>query len=288
MSYNFTADLGKGVFGEVKKAEKEGKSIAVKILNIESPAYKKLALKEVQLLKEISSPKCHPSLACFYDYQIVGDKLYLEMEFIEGETLNLFAKRYRGDEQNLYKYLIAIIADISSGLKYMHSRGVIHRDIKPENIIINTKNNPKLIDIGLACSTLKDNKPILCNVDKRNINCCSGAVGTPLYSAPELLLFKISYFSSDMFSLGASIYNAAIDKFLYELDSNATMNDLLYAIRYSPLPKLETNNSELNYLVNRMLVFEPLDRITEEEILERFEIKYVKTRDINSKIKNFY
>ena len=266
MDYNFTADLGKGAFGEVKRAEKDGKSIAVKILNIDSEDHKKAALKEARILKQISTPGCHPSLACFYDYRIIGDKLYLEMEYIEGETLDIFANRYRkeGNDEKLYKHLIAIIADITSGLKYMHSRGVIHRDIKPENIIIDKNHDPKLIDIGLACNTFR----ALCNVDGKNIPCCPGSVGTPLFSAPELLIFGISYFSTDTFSLGATIYNSAIDQYLYKLPERAKLSDLVHAMKYSPLPRLDTTNRFLNNLVNRMVVFEPLGRIPEDEILD--------------------
>ncbi|GAG58788.1 unnamed protein product, partial [marine sediment metagenome] len=71
------------------------------------------------------------------------------MEYIDGITLTKFSKQHQ--PPILYKHLLSLLEDILPGLKYLHSNHIIHRDIKPDNIMIDHKNNPKLIDLGLAC-----------------------------------------------------------------------------------------------------------------------------------------
>jgi serine/threonine protein kinase len=276
MDYKRLERVGKGSFGEVWKAERyDGKIIALKIMEIEGNKMKETALREVKLLKEISTPSCHPSLACFYDYKVENNTLYLEMEFIEGQTLTKFAKQYRsqGNLLPLYKHLIAIIYDVCKGLQYMHEKGIIHRDIKPDNIMIDKNNNPKLIDIGLSCSTFnKQGEQETCRVEytsKEKVPCCVGSIGTPLYEAPETLLDSLSYFSSDIFSLGATIYTSAMGIDLFPRVMN--INQLLKAVEFEEYPRLNTPNISLNVLVNNMVVKNPLKRMTATGIIDSID-----------------
>ena len=274
MTYNLIERVGKGNYGEVWKAGHEDKIIALKIVEVGDEKIKDIALREVRLLKQISQPSCHPSLACLYDYKVEGDKLYIEMEFIEGQTLTMFVKPYRSrNDLKLYKLLIAIIHDICKGLEYMHDKGIIHRDIKPDNIMIDTNNNPKLIDIGLSCTTFDEKgKQELCRVEhtsREKVPCCLGYAGTPRYQAPENLLDNLSYFSSDIFSLGASIYVSATGRELFPRVNN--MPQLLKATEFDPYPILSTPNVVLNTLVNNMILKDPLKRLSAKQIIESIE-----------------
>ena len=273
--YELLQRVGKGSYGEVWKAKVGDRIIALKILEVKGEQVKNIALREVKLLKQISEPSCHPSLACLYDYKVEGDKLYIEMEFIEGETLTIFAKRYRSQGMllKLDKLLIAVIYDICKGLQYMHGKGIIHRDIKPDNILIDIHNNPKLIDIGLSCTTFDEKgKQEMCRVEytsKEKVPCCLGYAGTPRYQAPENLLDNLSYFSSDIFALGASIYVSATGQELFPKVNN--MPQLLKATEFDPYPMLRSENIVLNTLVNNMIVKDPLKRLTASQIIESIE-----------------
>ena len=225
---------------------------------------KEIALKEVEILKEVSSSfntNCIPSLVCFYDYHIEKDTLYIEMEYIEGVTLDKFAEKLRSSPK-LNKYLLAIIKDIIQALQKLNSYGIIHRDVKPENIMINSNYQPKLIDIGLACKTNKG-----CSLSDKNISCCKGIAGTPYYSSPESLLDNIFYYVSDIYSLGASIYFASTGKVLFDPNPK-NLNALKKLVETEKVPSLNTVNIQLNNLVNKMLIYNPDLRITSEEIMD--------------------
>lgn len=173
------------------------------------------------------------------------------MEYIDGKTLNEFAKYYRDrkDLTSLYKYLAAMSEDILKGLDYLHKKGIIHRDIKPENIMIDKNNVPKIIDIGLGCYANE-----LCkyrnNGRIEEKECCLGMSGSPYFMSPEVLLNKKSYYVSDIWSLGASLYYEA--KNAYPFDAS-NLVDLKNNLKKNPSPKLKTPNPQLNRIVNVML-----------------------------------
>ena len=270
--YNKLKELGRGNYGAVWLAEKEGHLIALKEVELPKVGNPKrdLALREVELLKEISTPTCHRSLSCYYDSQVIGDKLFLEMEYIEGQTLKKFCDEYQnsGLQLRLFKALIAVIADIAEGLRYMHEKGVIHRDVKPENILITAELQPKLIDIGLACTVLKgkDEKVEKCDVLGTKISCCKGYAGTPYFSAPEVLNKEESYFASDVFSLGATIYYCATGgKYLFP--GREKMSELQKFLAKGIYPRLSTPNVSLNTLVINMIIKNPLQRLTTTQII---------------------
>ena len=162
---------------------------------------------------------------------------------------------------------MAIIKDIVPGLQYLHSKGIIHRDIKPDNIMIDKNNQPKLIDIGLACNALTGGyQEGGCNLDGKPEACCLGNAGTPLYMAPESLLNNVYYFGSDIFSLGASLYKAATGKFVY-FPEPKTYPELLNMVKFVEIPVLETSNIQLNNFINLMLKRKVQNRITTQEII---------------------
>lgn len=262
--YNYIQKLGEGAFGEVWKVEKDGKIIALKKIEIPGKQMKKVALKEVELLKKVSE-KCIPSLVCFYDSHMEEDTLFIEMEYIDGQTLNDFAAPLRGSLK-LNKYLLAIIKDITTAIKHLHSYGIIHRDIKPENILIDKNYQPKLIDIGLACLTGEDE----CELLGKKVDCCKGSAGTALFMSPETLLNNVSYFVSDVYSLGASIYFASTGEFLFH-PAPRKLEFLYKLVKEERIFKLNSQSIQLNNLVNEMLIFNPNIRIKVDEILDFYE-----------------
>ena len=261
--------LGEGSYGAVWKTidTERNETVALKSVKIPNDRVKKLIETEIDLMKDLSTPECNPFIACFYDSFQEGDTMFIEMEYIDGITLDKFSEKYRdsGEFAQLYKYLFALAQDVLKGLRDMHAKNIVHRDIKPENIMIDKNNTPKIIDLGLGC--LADE---VCNITengrKTKIDCCLGSLGTPYYMSPETLLFNKSYTGSDIWSLGATLYFAATEDPPYD-PYPATLRKLKSLVSNTAPPKLDTSNKELNYLVNKMLKINPSERSTAEQLL---------------------
>lgn len=275
--YEYIRKLGQGSFGEVWKVKKGDQIIALKKIVLKNEKMIKLALAEVKMLKELSQ-KCIPALVCFYDYHLDGTILYIEMEYIDGLTLRKFAEKHRKDPKFL-KSLIGIIKDIIPSIHFLHEHGVIHRDIKPDNIMIDNKLQPKLIDIGLGCLTYKiedgERIPQTCNVSGEQKSCCLGYAGTPLFVAPEILLHSVAYSVSDIFSFGASIYNAATGKSIYSMSTKfyiepKTFEELKALAAEGDYTLYRTDNPILDALIKKMVVYTPISRITCQQIMSFF------------------
>lgn len=288
--YDIIEKLGKGGQGTVWKAERktDGQIIALKIINdINDEAYK-TAHNEIEYLKQISKPQCNPFLACYYDsFHDHDDKRFvIEMEYIDGQEVDDFVKPYQqvADKSKLYRYILLIVKDLVKGLAVIHSKGLIHNDIKPANIIIDKELTPKLVDFGLACMAKKfaerkdvnlyplpGSKPKECIFESKDIPCCGGVSGTPYYVAPEMISAETRYPSSDIWSLGVTIFYLATHTYPFNFHSRDLVNDVLRKIKYGEVKKLNTGNELLDTIVNRSLVKDPFNRITTEEIGKMLE-----------------
>ena len=249
--------LGKGNFGSVYKViDAEGKDIALKVIDIKSDRHLQEAKKEIDFLTMLKP--CQPSLICYYKSFVKDEQLFIETEYIDGPTLHEFAKKNRLNA-NFLNNLLAIIGDLIPGIKYLHSKNIIHRDIKPENIVIEkTKTQPKLIDVGLACLSV-----LRCNLDTEF--CCLGTQGTGFFMSPESLK-GTNYPESDVWSLGATIYNAATGKYLVDEKKVKNYEELQYVMRTKPIMLEKTGNKILDNLIQRMLKTNHKERITLDEI----------------------
>lgn len=266
--YEFLAQIGKGSYGSVFKVKKGDKIIALKVLRFNSEKQKENIQNEIKLLSEISIPECHPSLTCYYDSLTQDNKIFIEMEYIDGVNLEDFARSKRKD-QNFIRYMFDILADLTPGMIFLHSKNLIHRDIKPENIIIKLpENQPKLIDVGLACHSQKNEK---CSITKSSTlnnkkeTCCIGGAGTPFFMAPETLLRNIAYFESDVWSLGASFYFVLTNHHVYQ-PKIQTYPALQMAAREN-IELLSTNNLWFDEILEGMTQRNVNDRTNEKNII---------------------
>jgi len=145
--YRILEKLGEGGMGVVYKAEdlKLTRTIALKFLPPGLIAHEPGRARFLQEARA-SAALNHPGICTIYDIVEQDGELFIAMEFIEGRTLRerIIEGRMRPADA------IECAIQIAEALQEAHNKGIVHRDIKPENIIINTKNQAKVMDFGLA------------------------------------------------------------------------------------------------------------------------------------------
>jgi serine/threonine protein kinase/uncharacterized protein HemY len=204
--YRILETLGEGGMGIVYLAEDThlGRQVAIKFLATKANDhhYRARFLREARAASALS----HPHIAAIYDYGETSDgQPFIVMELVKGETLSdLLA----ASALNLPRVL-EIVEAVADALTEAHARGIVHRDIKPSNIIINERGKVKVLDFGLAKQihedrshkTSPDAQTLLATQTRSGV-----VVGTPLYLSPEQATGTSVDGRSDLFALGAVLY----------------------------------------------------------------------------------
>src|SRR5271169_6717577 len=212
--YEILDALGAGGMGEVYRARdtRLGRDVAVKILPAEfsaDPVRKQRVEREAKTISGLN----HPNICVLHDVGSQDGISYLVMECVEGETLAKRLERGPLPLEQVLKYG----AQIADALHKAHRSGIVHRDLKPGNIML-TPIGVKLLDFGLAKSvsplvsgmTLTADTPRVAMTEEGTI------VGTFQYMSPEQLEGKEVDGRSDIFSLGAVLYEMVTGKKAFE------------------------------------------------------------------------
>lgn len=188
--YEMGKILGSGKYGVVRKGtsiKNPDFNVAIKVIDMSklSSQFHSL-IQEILTLKKVD----HPNIVSIYEMFKDDEKLYLVMEFVEGQELfDFVTERFKLMESEACE----IIEQLVKTIRYLNTLGVCHRDLKPENIIINKDTlQIKLIDFGLSAYFDESSQ-------------LKSKVGTPYYVAPEVL--DGSYGKEcDMWSIGVITY----------------------------------------------------------------------------------
>jgi len=201
--YEVVSRIGAGGMGEVWKARdtRLDRIVAIKVLPADFAADAQLKIRFEREAKTISQFE-HPNICRLYD---VGDD-YLVMELLEGESLAEKLAKGALPLTDVVKYG----SQIADALDRAHRAGVVHRDLKPGNIMI-TRSGAKLLDFGLAKSAIVDISTDGATVQKP-LTAQGAIVGTFQYMAPEQLEGEEADPRTDIFSLGAVLYEMATGK----------------------------------------------------------------------------
>src|SRR5215813_6561552 len=205
--YEVLAPLGAGGMGEVYRARdtRLERTVAIKVLPQKlssSPEVRQRFEREAKTISQLS----HPHICALYDVGREGDVEYLVMEYLEGETLSeRLAKGPLPLEQTL-RYG----TEIADALDKAHRQGIVHRDLKPGNVML-TRSGVKLLDFGLAKAVAPaSEKSSLTSLPTQQGLTQEGAIlGTFQYMAPEQLEGKDADGRTDIFALGATLYEMA-------------------------------------------------------------------------------
>src|ERR1700747_3813862 len=203
--YKITAPLGTGGMGEVYRAvdTRMDRTVAIKILPQQlsaDPIGKQRFEREAKTISRLN----HPHICVLHDVGSQDGVSYLVMECVEGETL---AKRLEKGPLQL-EQVLKYWMQIADALDKAHRSGVVHRDLKPGNIML-TSNGAKLLDFGLAkpVAALTSVATLTAAVTQTSQMTEQGAiVGTFQYMSPEQVEGKELDGRSDIFSLGAVLY----------------------------------------------------------------------------------
>jgi eukaryotic-like serine/threonine-protein kinase len=222
--YEILAPLGAGGMGEVYKARdtRLERTVAIKVLPqhlSSSPESRQRFEREAKTISQLS----HPHICALYDVGREEDTEYLVMEFLEGETLSeRLAKSALPLEQTL-RYGV----EIADALDKAHRQGIVHRDLKPGNVML-TKSGVKLLDFGLAKAMAPVETPsgltsLSTAMGSPNLTQEGTILGTFQYMAPEQLEGKEVDARTDIFALGAVLYEMATGRKAFSGTSQASL-----------------------------------------------------------------
>lgn len=271
-SYEIVSFISRGGMGEVYLAHDQrlSRKVALKVL----PG---VLTRDIDRLRRFeqearsASALNHPNIITIYEIAKVGPTHVIATEFVEGETLrNVIAGSRLELSQALH-----IAIQIADALTAAHKAGIVHRDIKPENVMLRPDGYVKVLDFGLAKLVEHVPEPVAAEAPTRQVRTGAGVVmGTAGYMSPEQARGKDVDARSDIFSLGAVIYEMVSGKKPFD---GETPSDTLAAIlRLDPEPLEQLTPDAPPELV----------RIVDKSLRKDREVRYQVVKDLMLDLKS--
>lgn len=242
--------IGEGSTGTVCTAldRATGRRVAVKKMDLRKQQRRELLFNEVVIMRDYH----HPNIVEMYESYLVGDELWVVMEYLEGGALTDIVTHARMDEEQI----ATVCKQCLKALSYLHSQGVIHRDIKSDSILLAADGRVKLSDFGF-CAQVSEELP------KRK-----SLVGTPYWMSPEVISRLLYGPEVDIWSLGIMVIEMVDGEppFFNEPPLQA-----MRKIRDMAPPKLKNTHKvsgRLQGFLERLLVRDPAQRATAAELLQ--------------------
>lgn len=201
--YRIVDKLGEGGMGVVYLAEDLhlARRVAIKFLTATDHHYRARFIREARAVSALT----HPNIAMVHDYgETDENQPFIVMEFVKGKSLSDLL-----EDGLTLKRSVEIVSAIAQALGEAHDHGIVHRDIKPTNVLISDRGHVKVLDFGLV-KHLFEPPMIDVDLDAQTIYSTQTRsdviVGTPLYLSPEQATGKQIDGRSDLFALGALLY----------------------------------------------------------------------------------
>jgi Tol biopolymer transport system component/tRNA A-37 threonylcarbamoyl transferase component Bud32 len=239
--YRILEKLGDGGMGVVYKARdtKLGRFVALKFLP-ESLLHDHLTLERFRREARIASALDHPHICTIYEINEDQGRLFIAMQYLEGETLRHRIQRKPLTADELFEFAI----QIADALDAAHAKGVIHRDIKPANIFISSsageRRAVKVLDFGIAKLSRSGEADTGGDQASTPMLTRSGeAMGTAPYMSPEQARGESLDFRADLFSFGAVLYEMATGRQAFPGATIALIYDAI--LNWEPFPPSKHN-----------------------------------------------
>ena len=277
--YEVIAPLGVGGMGEVYRARdtRLGRVVALKILPqhlSERPESRERFEREARAISSLN----HPNVCHLYDVGVDQGTSYLVMEYLEGKTLADCLRKGPVPLEQVLRYG----TEVADALDSAHRRGIIHRDLKPANIFVTAHGECKVLDFGLAKQEHEEGSPEANTQTRPEVLTSPGtAVGTIAYMSPEQARGESLDGRSDIFSLGAVLYEMSTGKLAFAGKTSAVVfKAIMDETPASPIHLNAVIPAKLEEIIMKALEKDPDMRYqTASEI--RSDLKRLK-RDTNS------
>jgi tRNA A-37 threonylcarbamoyl transferase component Bud32 len=180
------------------------RQVAIKVLPsqyLDDPVFRARFQREARTIAALD----HPAIVSVYDFGEEGGQPYLVMRLMSGASLaDHIAKGALSLEE-----VLRIVKRLAPALDEVHTKGIIHRDLKPGNILIDQRNEPCLADFGI----------VKVNEGSSHVSTAGSIVGTPAYMSPEQIQGFPLDGRSDLYSMGAIIFQALSGRLPFEADT---------------------------------------------------------------------
>jgi serine/threonine protein kinase len=219
--YEIRGEIGRGSMGVVYRAHDPviDRPVALKTVVLTdsiSEAERATFLKRFFQEARTAGKLIHPNIVVTYDAAIdeITGTPFIAMELIDGDPLN---ERLENEGRIGWRQAVDWVISLAQALHVAHREGIVHRDIKPANIMITRQGAPKITDFGIA------------KVPTGNLTQTGVVIGTPFFMSPEQLRGEALDGRSDLFSLGALLYNLVVGQRPFEgLELAAIASQVLF------------------------------------------------------------
>jgi Tol biopolymer transport system component/predicted Ser/Thr protein kinase len=248
--YRILSLLGRGGMGKVYLAEDPalGRRVAIKLLH-RSLTKDARTVQRFEHEARAASSLNHPNIVTIHETGEVEASRFIVMEFVEGRPLSDFV-----DSPMPAAQLIPIARQLAQALTVAHAAGIVHRDIKPANVMLRTDGYVKLLDFGVARLTAFPEEPL--DMNGALVTGAGAVIGTPRYMSPEQIRGEAATSASDVFALGAVLYELATGQHASEPEHAAAVpaGPLTPIVRrmLNPDPSARPSASEVETLLGNV------------------------------------
>jgi len=270
--YIVLGPLGRGAMGEVYAAydPELDRKVAIKILRTSGPGpdvrSRSRLLREAKAIAKLR----HPNVIVVHDAGSIGDRVFIAMEHVEGQTL----AAWLADGDHTRKEVLEVFTAAARGLGAAHAAGLVHRDFKPHNVMVGTDGGVQVMDFGLAreigapdsqagseTATTDAREALPPHEDPELPLTRTGELlGTPLYMAPEQFKAQRADARTDQFSFCVALYQALYGSHPF---GGQKLGDLITAVtsgRVQPPPPKSAVPPRLRRILLRGLAVDPAAR----------------------------
>ena len=247
LHYKITEKLGEGGMGIVYKAEdtKLNRDVALKMLPphlLVSEEDKSRFQREAKAAAALN----HPNIAHVYEINEHEGTPFIAMEYVEGKTLNHHIEKgpFKLDDA------ISVALQVAEGLKMAHAKDIVHRDIKSSNIILGPDNKAKILDFGLAKTSMST-----------KLTQMGTTIGTVAYMSPEQVKGDEVDRHTDLWSLGVVLYEMIRGRLPYVAEYDQAIFYSIQNEEPEPLTSVRTGvPMSLEWIISKLMAKDPLER----------------------------